>query len=181
MTRRIVFMDRDGVLTIPIAKDGKGFAPRSLDELEFYPDAVESVKALRLAGFEVVVATNQPDVSSGKISPLELERIHAEVRRKLGVNGIRTCPHQTKDGCYCRKPLPGLLLAEEALGGIDFANSWMLGDRDSDIQTGLAAGCKTVFIDRGWKNETGVMASSRAGKLSDAVAFVLEKGRLPED
>jgi D-glycero-D-manno-heptose 1,7-bisphosphate phosphatase len=66
-----------------------------------------------------------------------------------GVTRIRTCPHSRSDVCRCRKPLPGLLLDEAHLEPVDFAGSWLVGDRDSDIDAGLAIGCRVMFLDRG--------------------------------
>ena len=171
--RRVVFLDRDGVLTVPLEREGKGYAARSRDELEFYPGAADSVSRLRRAGFDVVVVTNQPDLANGLIDRAELEAIHAEVMAKLGPLRIHTCPHLGVDNCGCRKPLPGMLFAEYEIEPVLFEESWLVGDRDSDIEAGLTVGCRVIFIDRGWSDETG----SRAGKvvlsLAEAVDAIL--------
>jgi len=155
MVRRIAFLDRDGVLTIPPENEGKWYAPQSLAELRFYEDAVVSVQRLRRAAYEVVIVTNQPDIASGLLTREVLDGIHDLVRNQRRIQAIHTCPHATEDSCLCRKPLAGLLLAESAVDPVDFASSWLVGDHESDIRAGRTAGCRTVFIDRGWSHEDG--------------------------
>ena len=171
--RRVVFVDRDGVLTVPDVRRGKGYAVRTLQELSFYPDAASSVARLRAAGYDVVVVTNQPDVANGLIEGVTLEAIHTRVMEVTGVTRIRICPHGSEDGCRCRKPLPGLLLDEAVAEPVDFSSSWMVGDRDSDVEAGRAVGARAVFIDRGWTGETGDGAHAVVVTLGQAVDTIL--------
>ena len=171
--RRVAFLDRDGVVVVPDVRDGKGYAVRRLEDLEFYPDARSSVARLREAGFDVVIVTNQPDVAAGLIDEAVLEAIHAQVSATLDVLRIQTCPHAASAGCACRKPQPGLLAMEAAIEPVDFEGSWVVGDRDSDVAAGLAVGCRTVFIDRGWAAETGRGAGAVASTLAAAVDTIL--------
>lgn len=171
--RRVVFLDRDGVVTVPVDVDGKGYAVRTVADLEFYPDAEDSVRRLRDAGYDVVIVTNQPDVSTGDLDPATLEAIHDQVAARLAVTGIRTCPHGEADSCSCRKPLPGLLTDEARVSPVAFDASWLVGDRDSDISAGLAMGCRTVFIHRGWTAETGQAAEVMVSTLTEAVDTIL--------
>jgi len=167
--RRVAFLDRDGVVTVPREVSGKGYAARSVSELQFYDHAAESVLRLKAAGFDVVIVTNQPDVSAGLITQPALDDIHGVVATYLKVDRIRTCTHLAVDGCRCRKPLPGLLIDEDLEEPLSFPSSWMVGDRDSDIEAGRSAGCRTIFIDRGWVGETGVKADVTAADLAHAV------------
>ena len=171
--RRVVFLDRDGVLTVPDERDGKGYAVRSLRDLRFYPDAAASVSRLQAAGYDVVVVTNQPDVANGLIDAATLDAINARVAEVTGVTAIRTCPHGRGDGCTCRKPLPGLLLEEDGVEPVAFSVSWMVGDRDSDLAAGRAVGARTVFLDRGWRGETGEGAHAMVATLGEAVDTIL--------
>jgi D-glycero-D-manno-heptose 1,7-bisphosphate phosphatase len=66
---RAVFLDRDGVLTVPEFRDGRSFAPRRLEDFRLYDDAREATSLLKEAGFRLVVVTNQPDVGHGRIAP----------------------------------------------------------------------------------------------------------------
>ena len=172
MSRRLAFLDRDGILSVPLTRNGKGYAPRSLQELQLYPDIRSSVFRLKRLGFEVVVVTNQPDVAAGIISRAELEAINVEVVARSGVARVRVCPHAREEFCRCRKPRPGLLQAENEFGPVNFAESWMVGDRDSDLSAGNLAGCRTVFVNRGWRAESGLQACFAANDLGEAVALI---------
>lgn len=105
---------------------------------------------LREAGFALIVATNQPEVARGRLSRDAVEAIHDLLRRQLPLQAIRVCYHDDADGCECRKPKPGMLLAAAHDFGIDLAQSFMVGDRWRDVEAGRRAGCRTIFIDYGY-------------------------------
>jgi D-glycero-D-manno-heptose 1,7-bisphosphate phosphatase len=161
------------VITVPVEIDGKGHAARRWEDFAVYGDAAESIDALKQHGFRVVVVTNQPDISNGLVPARLVEEFHAELQASLRIDRIHTCPHSSADGCNCRKPLAGLLDLEAEYEPVDFSRSWMVGDRDSDVAAGRAAGCRTVFIDRGWRDETGSRADIRVVSLADAVQAIL--------
>lgn len=171
--RRVVFLDRDGLLVVPEDKDGKGYAVRRLSDLRIYPDVGAALGRLKQAGYDLVVVTNQPDVALGLLDPRELSRMHARLQDELPLDRIRVCPHDRSAACDCRKPRPGLLLANDGLGPVDYAASWMVGDRDSDVAAGQVAGCRTVFIDRGWRDESGVGADFVSDSLATATDAIL--------
>lgn len=150
---RAVFLDRDGVLVIPEFRDGRSFAPRRLGDLAIYPDAPASLARLKVAGFRLVVVTNQPDVGNGLVPRSEVEAMHDVLRSRLPIDAIQACYHTRDDGCICRKPKPGMLLAAAREYDIDVTRSFMVGDRASDIAAGVMAGCSTVFIDLGYTSE----------------------------
>ena len=81
--------------------------------------------------------------------------IHARLRRDLAIDDIRMCPHRQSANCDCRKPKPGMLLSAAGVRGIDLKRSVMVGDRASDMLAGAAAGCYTVFLDRGYPESRG--------------------------
>ena len=137
--RRVVFLDRDGVLVVPEDRDGKGYAVRRVSDLRTYPDVVAALGRLKKAGYDLVVVTNQPDIALGLLDSRELARMHARLQAELPIDRIRVCTHDLSAACDCRKPRPGLLLANDGLGPVDYAASWMVGDRDSDVAAGHAA------------------------------------------
>jgi D-glycero-D-manno-heptose 1,7-bisphosphate phosphatase len=153
MQRKAVFLDRDGVIAIPEFRNGRSFAARTVEDFRLYPDASPSLHRLKRAGFVLVVVTNQPDVGHGLIHRSELDAMHAIIARELPVDVIKTCFHQQNERCHCRKPKPGMLLEAAYELGIDLAQSFMVGDRASDVEAGRAAGCTTVFIDLGYHAE----------------------------
>ena len=150
MSRRAIFVDRDGTLNRAVVVDGKPYPPSTVSEFELLPGVSEGLVSIKDAGYLVVVVTNQPDVATGRQSIQVVEAIHNELRSKLPIDDIRVCFHTDEDRCQCRKPLPGMLLAAAAELGIDLSSSYMVGDRWRDVEAGQAAGCQTIFIRSGY-------------------------------
>jgi len=150
---KAVFLDRDGVIVVPQFRDGRSYAPQSMQDFRFYPDALASMERLKRAGFLLVVVTNQPDVGAGLIPRAVVDAMHDRLARELPIDAIKTCPHTKTDHCPCRKPKPGMILEAARELGIDLARSFMVGDRSSDVDAGRAAGCATIFIDLGYVGE----------------------------
>jgi D-glycero-D-manno-heptose 1,7-bisphosphate phosphatase len=153
MQRKAVFLDRDGVIAIPEFRDGRSFAARTVEDFRLYPDASPSLHKLKRAGFVLAVVTNQPEVGHGLIRRCDVDEMHAIIARELPVDVIKVCFHRQDDGCHCRKPKPGMLLEAAEELDIDLTQSFMVGDRASDVEAGRAAGCTTVFIDLGYDAE----------------------------
>lgn len=146
--RKAVFLDRDGVINRGVVHEGKPFAPFSLGEFEILPGVPEAIEKLRSAGYLCVVCTNQPDVRRGVARQSDVDAIHAAMKTRLAVDDIRVCYHDDGDGCACRKPKPGLLVAAAVEWEIQLAGSFMVGDRWRDVGAGKAAGCRTVLVNR---------------------------------
>jgi len=148
---RAVFLDRDGVINRALLREGKPYPPASLDEVEVLPGVPEALQELKAAGYRLIVVTNQPDVARGTTERSVVEGINARLAALLPVDEFRVCYHDDHQGCACRKPKPGLLLEAAREEGIDLAASWMIGDRWRDVEAGQAAGCRTVWINRGYR------------------------------
>ena len=172
---RAVFLDRDGVLNEAVIREGKPYPPADADELKVTTGAREALEALRAAGYLLVVVTNQPDVARGTQTREAVDAIHARLRRELPLDAVYACCHDG-DGCDCRKPKPGLLLQAAAEMGIDLGRSFMVGDRWRDVDAGARAGCRTVFLDFGYR-ERGPTdpPSARVGSLGEGVAWILQQ------
>lgn len=181
MTTRAVFLDRDGVLTTAIERDGKPYAPSRAADLVIEPGAVEACARLRAAGFDLVVVTNQPEVSRGTLPAAELDAMNERLLTVLGVDEVEFCPHDDSDGCDCRKPQAGMLRRAAARRGIDLAASFMIGDRWRDVACAQEAGCTAIFLDRGWQERSPAPPFERVGSLDHAVRAVLAAGGLDPD
>jgi len=144
---KAVFLDRDGVIVVPEFRDGRSYAPRRLEDFKFYPEAESALARLKEAGFVLVVVTNQPDVGNGLINQEIIDEMHRRLMARFPITAVKACLHSQKDGCECRKPRPGMLVESARELGIALSESFMVGDRASDIEAGQAAGCRTVFID----------------------------------
>jgi D-sedoheptulose 7-phosphate isomerase len=149
-----VFLDRDGVINRAMVRDGKPYAPANQNELEILPGVAEALRDLKSHGFKLIVVTNQPDVSRGKLSSQTLEAMHKDLSGQFPLDDILACCHTDADHCDCRKPLPGMLLQAAKKHGIDLSNSFMVGDRWRDIEAGYNAGCRTILIDYGYSERS---------------------------
>jgi D-glycero-D-manno-heptose 1,7-bisphosphate phosphatase len=175
---KAVFLDRDGVLNEAVLRDGKPFAPATLEELHIYPEATGALPKLKNAGYLLVVVTNQPDVSRGTQTCAIIEAMDARVGAALPIDEFRVCYHDDRDHCHCRKPKPGLVLDAAAAHSIDLAQSFLIGDRWRDIDCGTAAGVRTIWIDRGYKERgPSKPADFRCASLTEAVDWILDVQR----
>lgn len=174
--KRAVFLDRDGVLTRALIRDGKAYAPRTPAEMEIDADAPAALARLKAAGFLLVVVTNQPDVARGFTRREDVEAMHAKLRAALPLDACFVCYHDNADGCDCRKPLPGMLVRAAAAHAIDLNRSYMIGDRWRDIDAGAAAGCRTVRIDRGYHERApGHLPDARVDSLRAAADWIVDR------
>jgi D-glycero-D-manno-heptose 1,7-bisphosphate phosphatase len=171
--KRAVFLDRDGVLNRAIVRDGKPHPPPNVSELEILPGVEEALKALRAAGYLLIVVTNQPDVARGETTKEEVEKINATLSSTLPIDEFRTCYHDSEAGCDCRKPRPGALIASASLHDIDLRRSYMVGDRWRDAEAGRRAGCKTIFVDYGYQEKQPEAVDYRVTSLSEAAEIIL--------
>jgi histidinol-phosphate phosphatase family protein len=164
--RPAVFLDRDGTLNIE-----RQFLA-SPDGLDLLPGAGAAVRALRQAGYRLVVLTNQPVIARGEASFDDVAAIHRKLEWELGKDGafldaIYLCPHHPDKGfageraelkiaCDCRKP--GIGMVQQACNdlAIDLAGSWMVGDQTRDIEMARRAGLKSILV------RTGAAGSDRA-------------------
>ena len=109
--KRAVFLDRDGVINRALVRNGKPYPPADLSTLEILPGVADAMQLLHEEGWLLIVVTNQPDVARRNILRVDVEAINLHLQQCLPIDEFRTCYHDTDDGCECRKPLPGALLA----------------------------------------------------------------------
>jgi D-glycero-D-manno-heptose 1,7-bisphosphate phosphatase len=178
--RAAVFLDRDGVLNRSVERAGVASPPSSLDEFELLPGVREAVDQLKIAGYLLVVVTNQPDIARGTRSAAEVAAMNAVVERELGVDAVLVCPHDDIDDCACRKPRPGLLLEAMMRFDIDRERSFMVGDRWRDVAAGRAAGCRTVQVGSLDEGAFSEVPTVRRVDLAEAASWILsqEAGRI---
>ena len=157
--RRAVFVDKDGTLLHDV--------PYNVDpaQVVFMPNAIEGLRELCDAGFEIIIVSNQSGIARGYFEVDALLELVRHIRRELAHAGIPLldfyfCPHYL-DGpvrtfaveCDCRKPGPGLLLRAADEHGIDLEASFMVGDILDDVEAGHRAGCRSMLIGSGGETE----------------------------
>jgi D-glycero-D-manno-heptose 1,7-bisphosphate phosphatase len=172
--KRAVFLDRDGVLNRLVMRNGRLTAPFSIGELDIGPGVPEALVALRAAGFQLVVVTNQPDVATGQAEKANVESINALMRERLLIDDIRVCYHKEGDGCACRKPKPGMIYAAAVEREIELARSFLVGDRWRDMGAGRAAGCTTVLVNA-FPGEVRIEPDVEFPDLPAAVAWIISR------
>jgi D-glycero-D-manno-heptose 1,7-bisphosphate phosphatase len=147
MSRRFVFLDRDGVLNRRPPASRYVTAP---SEMELLPGVHEGLSRLSAHGYEIVIVTNQQGLSHGRLSREALDAVHDELRRR--VSGAATfldilvCPHAAKESCPCRKPRPGMLFEAALRHAIPLARTFFIGDSPTDVAAGKAAGARTIYV-----------------------------------
>jgi len=146
---KLLLLDRDGVIN----QDSDDYI-RSPDEWIPLPGAIRALARLSKAGWTLSIATNQSGIARGYYSEQCMQTIHERLRKRVEAEGgqlglIVHCPHGPDEGCACRKPKPGMLLAiarhyQVAPGGL-----WFVGDSASDLAAAASAGCQPVLVKPG--------------------------------
>lgn len=173
---RAVFLDRDGVLNCAVVREGKPYPPATLRDLEVLPDVPQALGELKEAGFLLLVVTNQPDVARGTQQRSEVEAMHAALQAALPIDDFFVCYHDEHDGCACRKPKAGLLINAASKYGLELSECYLIGDRWRDIDAGHAAGCTTVWIERGYaEKDPEHPPAMRVESLAEAAAWILKR------
>lgn len=176
--RRAVFFDRDGVLVEATVRDGRPFPPAGLQDIALVQGARDSVARLRDAGFVAICVTNQPDVARGSLDAASAFEMNKFVLEALGLDDLIACFHDDRDGCPCRKPLPGMLIQGAARWSVALEESFMVGDRWRDIDAGAAAGCRTVLVDCRWaEREPDNKPDASVDSVVAAAAWILSETR----
>jgi D-glycero-D-manno-heptose 1,7-bisphosphate phosphatase len=186
-----VFLDRDGVINKGVIDEelGQYESPYHAADVELEDRAVEGLRVLRELGWPLIVVSNQPAAAKGTVSLAELWEVHDRVVELLAEEGValddwRYCFHhpqgkvpQLSGPCPCRKPLPGMPVAAAAKHGIDLERSWTIGDTETDVGAGRAAGTRTVLVEnpRSAHKRGGTAREEdfRAADLAEAASIVV--------
>jgi D-glycero-D-manno-heptose 1,7-bisphosphate phosphatase len=173
MRTRAIFLDRDGVLNRPVVREGKPYPPARVEDVEIYPGLREQLQRLKDLGFVLIVVTNQPDVARGTTPKKTVDDINDLIARELpAIDQVLVCFHDNSDGCDCRKPRPGMLLAGADEFDVDLARSYMVGDRRNDMQAGIAAGSRTIFVDRAYSEAPPTHYDHKVSSTHEALTII---------
>jgi D-glycero-D-manno-heptose 1,7-bisphosphate phosphatase len=156
VTNRAVFLDRDGILNelVYYASHDEWEAPRNLADLVLIDGVLEPLQKLAAAGWLLFIITNQPSHGKGKTSLEALRDVERAVEAALPITRGYVCFHhpdaivdELRIRCDCRKPGTQFLRDAAREFDVDLHASWMIGDQDSDLAAGRAAGCLTALIE----------------------------------
>ncbi|MBC7692365.1 MAG: HAD family hydrolase [Methylotenera sp.] len=143
--KKAVFLDRDGTIN-----EDPGYLNQA-SQMKLLPGVAETLASLRRQGYLLIVVSNQSGVGRGLIRLEDIPKIHARLDELLApvsakIDHYELCFHRPEENCSCRKPLPELLLRAAEKLDIDLSQSYMVGDKATDLEAGRAAGCKAVFL-----------------------------------
>jgi D-glycero-D-manno-heptose 1,7-bisphosphate phosphatase len=180
-----IFLDRDGVLNeeVNYLHDPK--------DLVMVPRAAEAVARFNAAKIPVYVVTNQAGIGRGYYGLEDYRAVNAKMSALLAAEGAHIddwylCPHAPTADCPCRKPRPGMLQLAAREHALDLPRSVLVGDKDSDLEAGRAAGCQTILVRTGYGRQTEIALAQSArsglfdgcfGSLVDAVETIVSRVR----
>ena len=184
---KVVFLDRDGVIN---KYPGHFQYVTSWDEFSFLPNVKAALRRLHKEGYKIFVVSNQAGVSKGVYSQKSLDTITENMLEELNkegaaLDGVYYCTHRPEDNCPCRKPKTGLI--ERAFSQLQSETkdrgrglAYFVGDSILDMQTGKAAGLKTILVFSGRetpenKDSWSIIPDFTARDLSEAVDIILRR------
>ena len=172
---RYVVLDRDGTLNVE-----KGYLCDPA-ELELIPGVVEGLRVLQKHGFGLVVISNQSGIGRGIISRDVVEAINARLgellhRQGVELDGIYYCPHSPDQNCSCRKPSPTMIYKAAKDLNFDPAESFVVGDKCSDVEMGKRANAVTILVLTGYGKQQPMQerADFVAEDLRQAAAIIVK-------
>ncbi|MSN96115.1 D-glycero-beta-D-manno-heptose 1,7-bisphosphate 7-phosphatase [Campylobacter sp. FMV-PI01] len=143
--KRAIFLDRDGVIN-----EDFGYV-YEISKFKFKDGIFETLKELQNLGFLLIIITNQSGISRGYYTKKDFEKLtnfmlDEFLKNSVVINRVYFCPHIDNEKCSCRKPNPGMILKAKDDFDLDLKNSFLIGDKVSDMQAGKNAGIKNLFL-----------------------------------
>ena len=179
---KAIFLDRDGVIN-----EDPGYVSK-IQDYRFMPRVFEALRMAQSSGYKLVIVTNQAGIGKRVYSEDDYHMLTSWIKQRFQENNIEIsqiyhCPHHPeaviekfKQKCGCRKPNPGMLLLAAQEHDLDLSNSYMIGDRTSDVLAGKRAGCKTILVKTGYggsDQEHQVNPDHVVEDLYEAVGLIL--------
>lgn len=181
MSRKAVFLDRDGTLNEEV-----NYLSR-VEDMRWLPRAVQAVRRLNEHGWAVVLITNQSGIGRGYYTEQDVAAIHERITADLAqagahLDGLYYCPHHPDEQCLCRKPKPYLFQQAARDLDLDLASSYAIGDKVSDLEPGRQLGCQTILLLTGHgqehlqiAREQGFRPNYVAKDLYQAVEWIISR------
>jgi len=162
MPIKTIFLDRDGVINKDIQYLYK------IKDFIFIDGIFDACNHFQKLGYKIIIVTNQSGIDRKLYTESDYTKLTKWMVAKFKKNLIDIldvfhCPHGPNSNCDCRKPKPGMLIEAQVRHNIDMVNSWMIGDKERDIEAALSAGIKNTIL----------LSDSRSLKLSSNAQFII--------
>ena len=180
---KAIFLDRDGTIIRHVDFLNKA------SQIRLLRGVARAIVSFKKLGFLVIIVTNQPIIAKGFCTFDDIDKVHEKMNKLLAQNGAKIdavyiCPHHPERGfkgeiselkieCNCRKPKPGLLLQAMKEHNISANESWMIGDKESDIIAGKNAGCRTILLTSEKRISFEIMPHKILSNLAEAVDYIV--------
>lgn len=152
------------------------------NDIHYLPGVFDSLHRVQNAGYKIIVVTNQSGIPRGLVELHNLHEIHRRIRADFALNGVHIdgfyyAPFLPKSGHPMRKPGTGMLVEAAFDHNIDLSQSWMVGDRMTDVEAGHRAGCQSIFLEGTEPHETSIYAAAEfvAKTLPEVADFILSQ------
>lgn len=174
-----VFLDRDGTINEEVEY------LHEPEKFKLLPNVLKGLKKLQNMGYRLVIVTNQGAIGLGYYTKEDFYRVNRRMFQDFAPAGVNIdkiyfCPHNAAENCACRKPNTELIDRAVRDLNIDLSNSFIIGDKTSDLETGRRAGIRTILVKTGHAGKDGlfaVKADYTAEDLLDAAGWILQKER----
>lgn len=174
--KKAIFLDRDGVINVE-----KNYVS-TIAEFEFIPGLFSALKTFQDKGYLLFIITNQSGIARGYYTIHDFEVLTAWMlqefkKEKIGISQVEFCPHSPDDVCQCRKPKTGMIDNILKNFNVDLEHSWLIGDKNADIQCAKNAGIKnTIQVKSGHAfDETKSLADFICDSIVDCVKLIEPK------
>ena len=164
MTIKTIFLDRDGVINKDINYLYK------VKDFQFIDGIFDSCIYFQKLGFKIIVVTNQSGISRNYFSEKEYKNLTNWMLNEFRKNGIKIldvfhCPHLPNSNCSCRKPMPGMFIDAKKKYNIDMENSWLIGDKETDIIAANSSGISNTIL---------VKSNHKINELDSKAKYIFE-------
>ncbi len=170
---KYIFIDRDGT----IIKDANYLD--NINDIIFFPNSIRVLGELNKSGYNIVIVTNQSGIGRGFFNDSEFHRVNNHMIDILKFNGVIIletlyCPHTPSENCGCRKPKNGLFEKFKNNNSIDLKNSWMIGDKFTDVEFGKTSNLNTILFDPSLEYEKETQNHYHAGNYLTIKKIIIE-------
>lgn len=176
---KAIFLDRDGTINVDT------MYPHKIEDLKLLPGVVEGLKKLSKE-FIFIIITNQSGINRGIYTEKDMEKFNNKLmdelkKENIEIKKIYHCPHTPKEVCDCRKPSTKYIKQAEKEFDIDLKNSWSIGDHPHDVEMGLMAGCRGIYLLTGHGKrhfedleKNNIKPNSIAKDFLEATQFIIQ-------